>query len=57
MRRSNRENAEPQSFQHFQQPRAAFWLAVRMDVFLSVRLFLSLDLDLVWAVSGLELGL
>ena len=57
MRRSNRKNAKPQGFQHFQQPRAAFWLAVRMDVFLSVRVFLSLDLDLVWAVSGLELGL
>ena len=57
MRRSNRENAQPQGFQHFQQPRAAFWLAVRMDVFLRLRVFLSLDLDLVWAVSGLELGL
>ena len=57
MRRSNREKAEPRSFQHFQQPRPAFWLAVRMDVFLRLRMFLSLDLDLVWAVSGLELGL
>ena len=57
MRRSNRENAEPQSFQHFQQPRAAFFLAVRMDLFLSVRVFLSLDLGCGWAVFRLELGL
>ena len=59
MRRSNRENAEPQSFQHFQQPRAAFFLAVRMDLILRLRVFLSLDLDLgwVWSVSGLGLRL
>ena len=52
MRRSNRKNAKPQGFQHFQQPRAAFFLAVRMDLFLNVRVFLRLDLDLGWAVAG-----
>ena len=32
----------------FQQPRAAFFLAVRMDLFLSLKVFLSLDLNLGW---------
>ncbi len=36
------------NFESFQQPRAAFWLAVRMDLFLSLKVFLSLDLYLGW---------
>ena len=35
-------------FQHFQQPRAAFFLAVRMDMVLTLRMVLSLDLYLGW---------
>ena len=43
------KNRQPPVFNNlrsFQQPRAAFWLAVRMDVFLDLRVFLRLDLDL-----------
>ena len=36
------------SLRSFQQPRAAFFLAVRMDLFLSLKVFLSLDLNLGW---------
>ena len=33
-------------FQHFQQPRSAFFLAVRMDFVMDLRMVLRLDLDL-----------
>ena len=40
----------------FQQPRAAFFLAVRGCLNVDFAVFLALDLDLVWAVSVLRLG-